>query len=323
MKIRTDFVTNSSSQSYISISITDSELARLCREYKLNLDVRGDIVTYKYNDVEGGANFIEPKGKDFVDWFLNFIKFMDVADVNACKQIKANRKNIKDSFEKSVIIVSHFDEEDGSYWEERRNKNAIELKGFDRRSWDKVWDTIDHDEIAKLYDGRDIDSISPSNYPLRQLISDNWGFQRDIQSQSDKDVVFIRKMMDQYGTTQILPKGNRKNHLKNKKNKYVIDPKSKNRASESTTQISNNTGSFDGQKFVTTGLTAADDRWVKEQVESRGGEYKPKFVVSLNYLIYNPDYGHETVKYTKAKEQINKGKNVKIITLDEFKKILK
>ena len=80
---------------------------------------------------------------------------------------------------------------------------------------------------------------------------------------------------------------------------------------------------FDGQKFVTTGLTAADERWVQEQVESRGGEYKPKFVVSLNYLIYNPDYGHETVKYTKAKEQINKGKNVKIITLDEFKKILK
>ena len=79
----------------------------------------------------------------------------------------------------------------------------------------------------------------------------------------------------------------------------------------------------DGQKFVTTGLTAADERWVQEQVESRGGEYKPKFVVTLDYLIYNPDYDHETVKYTRAKEQIEKGKDVKIITLDEFKDMLK
>ena len=46
---------------------------------------------------------------------------------------------------------------------------------------------------------------------------------------------------------------------------------------------------------------------------------KRKFVVSLNYLIYNPDYDHETVKYTRAKEQIEKGKPVEIITFKDFK----
>lgn len=80
---------------------------------------------------------------------------------------------------------------------------------------------------------------------------------------------------------------------------------------------------FKGMKFVTTGLSVADEQWVMQQVESRGGDYKPKFVVSLNYLIYNPDYDHETVKLKKAKEQIGKGKDVKIITLDEFKDMLK
>ena len=104
---------------------------------------------------------------------------------------------------------------------------------------------------------------------------------------------------------------------------YVIDSENENNTSESITPISDNRVSFDGQKFVTTGLTAADERWVQEQVESRGGEYKPKYVVSLDYLIYNPDYDHETVKYTRAKEQIEKGKDVKIITLDEFKDMLK
>ena len=77
-----------------------------------------------------------------------------------------------------------------------------------------------------------------------------------------------------------------------------------------------------GKKVVTTGLSIEDERWVQEQVESRGGEYKPKFVVSLDYLIYNPDYDHETVKYTKAKEQIEKGKPVQIITYEEFKRSL-
>ena len=76
------------------------------------------------------------------------------------------------------------------------------------------------------------------------------------------------------------------------------------------------------KKVVTTGLSAEDERWVKEQVESRGGEYKPKFVVSLDYLIYNPNYDHETVKYTKAKEQIEKGRPVQIITFDDFKRSL-
>lgn len=79
---------------------------------------------------------------------------------------------------------------------------------------------------------------------------------------------------------------------------------------------------FEGKKFVTTGLSIEDENWVKEQVESRGGEFKPKFVVSLSYLIYNPDYDHETTKYTRAKEQIEKGKPVQIITFEQFKKSL-
>ena len=79
---------------------------------------------------------------------------------------------------------------------------------------------------------------------------------------------------------------------------------------------------FAGKIFITTGLSIEDEKWVREQVESRGGEFKPKFVVSLSYLIYNPDYDHETTKYTRAKEQSEKGKPVQIITFEQFKKSL-
>lgn len=79
---------------------------------------------------------------------------------------------------------------------------------------------------------------------------------------------------------------------------------------------------FEGKKVVTTGLSEAEEKWVKKQVESRGGELKRNFVVSLSYLIYNPEYGIETVKLKKAKELIENGKPVQIMTLEEFKKSL-
>lgn len=79
---------------------------------------------------------------------------------------------------------------------------------------------------------------------------------------------------------------------------------------------------FTDKIFVTTGLSIEDEKWAREQIESRGGKVKKNFVVSLNYLIYNPEYDHETVKYTKTKEQIEKGKLVQILTFEEFKNSL-
>lgn len=55
MKIRTDFVTNSSSQSYIAVAIDNSELARLCKKNKVKLKISGDTVSYNYNDLAGSA----------------------------------------------------------------------------------------------------------------------------------------------------------------------------------------------------------------------------------------------------------------------------
>ena len=185
------------SQSYVAISINNPELARLCKEYGIKLRVRGDTVSYKYDDFEGAAYRFKPEAKDFVDWFLNFIKLEDVADDEACEQIELNRKNIEDAFVKSTIVVSHIDESDGCYWEEKRNKDEIKLKGFDNQSWDRVWNSVSRDEISKLYDGDNVEGLSPENYPLRQLISDNWGF----KFKGKKDQAFFIKMMDRYGTS--------------------------------------------------------------------------------------------------------------------------
>lgn len=73
---------------------------------------------------------------------------------------------------------------------------------------------------------------------------------------------------------------------------------------------------------VTTGLSLNDEAWVKEQVEERGGIFKENFVKSLNVLVINPDYDHETTKLKKTKELIAEGRNARIITFEEFKKML-
>lgn len=74
--------------------------------------------------------------------------------------------------------------------------------------------------------------------------------------------------------------------------------------------------------FVTTGLSDSDEKYVKENVEARGGVFKPHFVNACNYLICYSHGGPGTTKYKKAMEQIKKGRDLEIVTLEEFKTMM-
>ena len=65
-----------------------------------------------------------------------------------------------------------------------------------------------------------------------------------------------------------------------------------------------------------------DETWVKEQVEAKGGAFKGGFVKSITCLVINPDYERETTKLTKTKALIAEGKDIKIVTLSEFKELV-
>lgn len=82
------------------------------------------------------------------------------------------------------------------------------------------------------------------------------------------------------------------------------------------------TNTIYGRVFVTTGLSNSDEKYVKENVEPRGGVFKPHFVNTCNYLICYSQEGPGTTKYEKAMEQIKKGRDLKIVTFEEFKDIV-
>lgn len=82
---------------------------------------------------------------------------------------------------------------------------------------------------------------------------------------------------------------------------------------------------FNGTNFVFTGLTGHStekNHPTVQKVIERGGQYRQKVSGTTNYLVVNPEEAGET-KIEAVIEQLEKGKNIKVILLKNLEKKLK
>lgn len=303
MKIRADFVTNSSSSSFVAVTI----------KLKNNEDVEMEFEeTGEWDDryLPDFVNGKQLKGKER----------SGTEEISTLSELVFRLIRCTDNCDGELIPLELYPLLLATYAEHERAEELYEK--LEELDW------LDEDEYDE-YDEDFFDWVREDFLPYKtDLVLDAM---KVIDDLSDVEAIHVFRQdwardseMDiTYGDEESWEFQDDSHAVRELEYDYLLDTDNQTASVDCEKTLLNiDDAWFRGKKFVTTGLSASDERWVKEVVEARGGEYKPKFVVSLNCLVYNPDYDHETIKLMKAKEQIEKGKTVEIITFEEFKTLV-
>lgn len=269
MKIRLDFVTNSSSSSFVCYAIRSPELAELieacnCQEY-----------------IEA-CSFIET-GPEGIVVNREIGAFFDVTDLDLHIDKLGLAVAIGDT-------ESEYAANDFRYTEELEAEDARKMLDWDMvRS--AVEDFLDDDfdteeKILDLIDELPADSVTCKIFEAQTDGDSFYGYDNFFDSLSYSIYVFVREdWMEKYGE-----------HID--KNPDI---------------------KVEGNYFVFSGL---DSYMWPVMVEECGGFHREKMSGRINYLVVNPMYAGEG-KVSYALEMRKKGKDIKIVHIDDFAATIK
>ena len=144
MKIRFDFVTNSSSSSYVIFNVRNKELAKVCERFNIPVVTDSSGISSVLEAEQAALAGLTPDGQSIAEWFAKVLsardvyRFYDKDFSEAIRYLHEHADDIDAHTESSEIAAASIvTDDEGSFIDvETRKKGKIESFSVDTYEWD-------------------------------------------------------------------------------------------------------------------------------------------------------------------------------------------